>query len=174
VLTLLYILVAVVVLFIGAVALVERNPITRTVRAWGRVAHLVPPYVESISIGSLVLEHEHDSKDLMKAFGQGLKLYDFEWLDGVVGNWGNPIPGCVEFRRGRPFRFFIRFGLTELQVAFFVKSLPHPFAFGTKELGAWHEAVGNRQKCGMASAALRNRSSPEDGKQKIIPLRFLT
>ena len=120
----------------------KRDPITRMVKAWSRLAHLIPPYVQAISIGSLVWNDDRNRREMMKAFREGLKPYYLEWKHGVIGTWSDPIEASIEFKQGRPFRFFIRFNLNEPQLAFFLKSLPHPFAFGTAELALGMKQLG--------------------------------
>jgi hypothetical protein len=131
---LIYSVVVVVLLLAWAVISMHRHPIRRTVKAWSRLSDLVPGYVASLTIGSRVWNNDEIRSNIRKTFIKGLQLYHFEWEKGAIGTWGDSIEGSVEYKSGKRFRFFIRFNRTEPQVAFFVKSLPHPFAFGTKEL----------------------------------------
>src|SRR5258708_26629164 len=65
--------------------------------------------VEAITIGSLEWNDDRNRKLMVKAFRQGLKLYNFEWDHSMIGTWTDPVPATVRFRRGKVFQFFIRF-----------------------------------------------------------------
>jgi len=67
---------------------------------------------------------------------------DFEWDEGMIGTWTDPVTATVRFSRRKSFQFFVRFNLVEPQMAFFVKSLPRPFAFGTEELALEMKQLG--------------------------------
>jgi hypothetical protein len=54
-----------------AVIRYKRDPITRMVKAWSRLARLIPPYVQSISIGSLVWNDDRNRRELIRAFQEG-------------------------------------------------------------------------------------------------------